>query len=68
MGNKNCFCFHLRKRLRVKFSSRTDDTDTDSYTENDIRESRSVHQKFVTITEEEKLKNQYNNLELLEKR
>ncbi|CAF1117580.1 unnamed protein product [Adineta ricciae] len=55
------------KRRRVKFSSHTDDTDTDSDTENDIRESRSVHQKFITITEEEKLKNQYNNLELLEK-
>lgn len=65
MCNGTCLCFRLRKRHRVKFTSHVDDTDTDSYAES---ESRSVHQKFVTITEEEKLKNQYNNLELLEKR
>ncbi|CAF1244784.1 unnamed protein product [Rotaria sordida] len=55
------------KKLRMKLVGRANDTDSDSYSDVDLDDNKNPHETFASMTEEEKLKVQYNNLELLEK-
>ncbi|CAF2727460.1 unnamed protein product [Rotaria sp. Silwood2] len=54
-------------KLRVKFVGRTDDADSDSFSDSEFGGNTNSNENLLAMTREEKLKVQYNELELLEK-
>lgn len=64
------FLFHfiLSKKLRYKLSGQDDDADTDSYSDGDFNGHEDTEKSSLLIDEEQKLRLQHKNFELLEKR
>ena len=57
-----------RRKFRRKFVGRTDDADTDSHSDSDFDADEGIEGTSRLIDEKEKLKVDFNNIELLEKR
>ncbi|CAF3469754.1 unnamed protein product [Rotaria socialis] len=55
------------KRIRSKLIGRTDDADTDSYSDSDFDENATTNKKGQSLDENAQKKMQLNNIELLEK-
>jgi hypothetical protein len=60
--------FYYSKKLRQKIIGRTDDADTDSYSDEDFDIDEEALKLGGAADEKEKLKVEHNNIELLEKR
>ncbi|CAF2056570.1 unnamed protein product [Rotaria magnacalcarata] len=55
------------KKLHVKFVGHTDDADSDSLSDSAFNVNQNSNETSLPLTEDEKIKVQYHNLELLEK-
>jgi len=55
---------YFSKKYRAKLTGRIDDADSDS----DFNANDDSNRTLLLISQEQKLKDQYNNIELLEKR